>query len=293
MIFDNRRCELGEGPLWHPLREQLFWFDIVNQRLLTQEAGLAREWRFPKMVSAAGWISHDELLIADEDGLFLFDLRTEETSPVAALEAENRRTRSNDGRADPQGGFWIGTMGKQAEPGAGAIWRYWRGEMRRLFAPMTIPNAISFAPGGRSACFTDTVTGRVMRVALDAQGWPSGQPEVWLDLSAEGLNPDGAVIDSDGVMWIAEWGAARVAAYSPQGERLRVQEFDAPHTSCPAFGGPYLSTLFCTSALQGMDPTARKAHPAAGTVMSAPSVARGQPECCVTLGPPAIGTPSP
>jgi sugar lactone lactonase YvrE len=95
-----------------------------------------------------------------------------------------------------------------------------------------------------------------MRVALDADGWPAGEPELFLDLSADALNPDGAVIDADGTTWIAQWGASRVAAYAPDGSFLRAVEFPAPHTSCPAFGGPDLTTLFCTSARQGMDAAA-------------------------------------
>ena len=64
MIFDDRPCALGEGPLWHPLRQQLFWFDITGKRLLTRTAGGPGEWQFDRMVSAAGWINTDELLIA-------------------------------------------------------------------------------------------------------------------------------------------------------------------------------------------------------------------------------------
>ena len=60
MIFDDRRCTLGEGPLWHPLRKQLFWFDIIGKRLLTRGVEGPQEWHFAEMVSAAGWISHDE-----------------------------------------------------------------------------------------------------------------------------------------------------------------------------------------------------------------------------------------
>ena len=78
MIFDNRPCELGEGPLWHPQRGQLFWFDITGQRMLSVEKGEQRQWRFPEMVSAAGWVDRDMLLIAGERDLFLFDVETEE-----------------------------------------------------------------------------------------------------------------------------------------------------------------------------------------------------------------------
>lgn len=273
MIFDTRPCELGEGPLWHPVREQLFWFDILNRTLHSQ----TRSWSFGQIVSAAGWIGQDELLIASEIGLFRFDLVREIREPVAA--AGNPATRSNDGRADRQGGFWFGTMGKKAEPGAGAIWRWHRGELRQLFPGITIPNAISFTPDGRAAHFADTAQGKVMKVALDAQGWPTGTPTVWLDLTAEGLNPDGAVIDAEGLFWNAQWGAGRVAAYAPDGSFVRAVETPgAPQSSCPAFGGPDMTTLYVTTALEHMDAATRAAHPASGRVFAFPNVARGLPE---------------
>jgi len=283
MIFDDRRCELGEGPLWHPLRQQLFWFDITARRLLSRSDAGPQEWSFPEMVSAAGWISRDELLIASETALFRFDLATGTRTDICALEADLPDNRSNDGRADPQGGFWIGTLGKRhggGLPARGAIYRWYRGELRKLFQPIAISNAIAFAPDGASACFCDTASQRVMRVALDTAGWPKGAPEVYLDLTAEGLNPDGAVIDASGVMWLAEWGAARVAAHAPDGRFLRAVAFDAPHTSCPAFGG---DTLYCTSAMQGMDGAARAARPHAGKTFLARGIATGQLEHQVIL----------
>lgn len=280
MIFDERICGLGEGPLWHPVREQLFWFDITGRRMLTRKGGEVQEWHFAEMVSAAGWTGPDGLLIASERALFLFDLGTGTRAPLCALEADSEATRSNDGRADPQGGFWIGTMGKKAEPGLGSIWRWHRGELRRLYKGITISNAISFPPGGRSAQFADTATRRVMRVALDAEGWPLGEPEVFLDLNLEGLNPDGAVVDAAGLTWLAEWDAGRVAAYAPDGARVASVAFDAPHTSCPAFGG---TTLYCTTATQGMGAEARARHPAAGMTFAASNVAQGQPEHMVVL----------
>lgn len=278
MIFDNRPCELGEGPLWHPQRGQLFWFDIVGQRMLSVEKGEQRQWRFPEMVSAAGWVDRDMLLIAGERDLFLFDVETEEIQTLVELESDNRTTRSNDGRADPMGGFWIGTMGKKAEPGAGAIYRYYRGELRQLYKAITISNAICFTPDGKAAHFTDTVTKRVMRVALDAEGWPKGEPEVFLDLGHDPSGPDGGVVDATGLLWLAQWGASRVSAFAPDGSLVRHVGFEAPHTSCPAFGGHDLTTLFCTTALQGMDAAARAAHPNAGMTFRAEGVAKGQRE---------------
>jgi len=169
------------------------------------------------------------------------------------LEDDNGTTRSNDGRADPQGGFWIGTMGIKAQPYAGAIYRYYRGELRQLFDRITISNAICFAPDGGAAYFTDSFSKRIQRVALDSEGWPKGEPEVFLDLRDAGLTPDGAVVDRDGNLWNAQWGAGRVACYSPDGALLRSLDVPASQTTCPAFGGAESTTLFVTSAANGVD----------------------------------------
>ena len=269
------RCELGEGAFWHPERAEFFWFDITASTL----HALAQSWTFDEMVSAAGWIDRDRMLLASETRLAVFDLRDGTLRTLCALEADTAATRSNDGRADPQGGFWIGTMGKRAEKGAGRIWRWRDGELRQLYAGLTIPNAISFAPGGQSACFTDTVSRRVMRVALDGNGWPRGTPECWLDLRPEGLNPDGAVFDAAGNFWVAQWGAGRVACYTPDGQFLRAMDVPAPHTSCPAFGGHDLTHLYCTTARQGR----QNPHDLDGATFRTPGVAQGHPENQVAL----------
>ena len=178
-VFDPRACRLGEGALWHPLREQLFWFDILGKRLLSRTGKTPLEWRFEEHVSAAGWVDSGRLLIASETALFLFDLNDGTRTDVVPLEADNPVTRSNDGRADPWGGFWIGTMGKNAEAGAGAIYRYYKGKLRRLFTNITISNAICFSPDTHYAYFTDTRTRCIMRQALGAEGWPNGEHHGW------------------------------------------------------------------------------------------------------------------
>jgi sugar lactone lactonase YvrE len=282
-VFDARPCQLGEGPLWHPLRGQLFWFDITRNRMLTREGTEPREWTFAGNVSAAGWVDRDRLLVASETALQLFDLGRGEADEVVALDEMDPRTRSNDGRADPFGGFWIGTMGKRHEPELGAIWRYHRGELRRLYAPVAIPNAIAFAPDGSRATFADSTRRQVMRVRLGRDGWPEGEPEVFLDLSREGFYPDGAVFDAAGNLWLAEWGAARVSCYGGDGRRLRTLAVPAPHASCPAFGGSDYATLYCTSALEGLSAEDRARAPQSGMTFAAEGLGPGLPEHRVIL----------
>ena len=282
-VFDDRRCILGEGPLWHPEREQLFWFDIMRQQLLSRDASGPLKWRFDEPVAAAGWVDAETLLIASASALWRFNLSDGSKTQICGLEQDNPVTRSNDGRADPWGGFWIGTMGRNAEHGAGAIYRFYQGRLQKLFAQITISNAICFAPDRSCAYFTDTSTQQVMRVALDRQGWPTGDPTVFLDLSDDGLNPDGAVVDKAGAVWIAQWGAARVAAYSDAGEFLRAVEVPGVHTTCPAFGGAEFRTLYVTSARQGLSAEVAHDQSPHGQTFAVDGVAEGLPEPRVIL----------
>ncbi|WP_420583531.1 SMP-30/gluconolactonase/LRE family protein [Ruegeria sp.] len=123
-----------------------------------------------------------------------------------------------------------------------------------------------------------------MRWPLDPEtGWPEGPSAVFLDLRADDLNPDGAVVDAEGNVWIAQWGANRVATYSPAGEFLTAIPFAAAHTSCPAFGGDDLTTLFCTSARQGLSAETLSAQPSNGMTFAAPAAGKGQAEHRVHL----------
>lgn len=278
-IFSDTICTLGEGPLWHPTENVLYWFDILGKRLYRRDRDQEQSWQFDEYVSAAGWIDAGRLLIASETALSVFETATGESTFLHPLEADNDVTRSNDGRADPWGGFWIGTMGKSAEPGAGAIYRYYNGTLTRLFDKITVSNAICFAPDRQHAFYTDSRTRKVLKVALDADGFPKARPSLFLDLTAEELNPDGAVVDAEGNLWVAQWGAARVACYGSDGTFQRAISVGGKHSTCPAFGGADQSTLFVTTATEHMDSPGE----GDGKTYTAPAGVRGQVEHRVVL----------
>jgi sugar lactone lactonase YvrE len=287
LIHDPRRCRLGEGPLWHPLRRQLFWFDILEGKLLSRDEDQALEWAFGRHVSAAAWISRDRLLIASETGLSRFCLDTGAEEMLCPVEADNPRTRSNDGRADPWGGFWTSTMGKEGEPGLGSLYR-WRpgadgGELRRLESGMTTPNAICFDQARACAYYSDTRSRIIWRLPVDPQtGWPAGEKRVFLDLrateQAPERKPDGAVTDSEGCLWSAQWGSSRVARYSPEGAFLGAVELPTGQTSCPAFGGAGLETLYVTSAAKNLPPAQPGWQETAGQTFAVAAGVRGVAE---------------
>ena len=146
-----------------------------------------------------------------------------------------------------------------------ARWARLRGELRRILPDITIPNSICFSADGAAAFFADTRKNILFRLDCDpANGLPTGEPRVFVDKRGKKGGIDGSVMDADGVLWNASWGAACVDAYGPDGALLRSVGLPASQTSCPAFVGPKADRLVVTSAWEGMDEAARAGDPEAG-----------------------------
>lgn len=275
------RCELGEGPLWNPLVQRLFWFDILNSTLLSADANghLVDRFIFDDYVSAAALVDKDHLAIAGGSGLTLLDLTTNDRKPLLDLEADVPANRSNDARVHPSGAFWVGTMGRHAEADAGALYHIRRGHVSALHRPLTIPNTICFSPDGRLAYFSDTIRNTVFRWQTDPDtGMPIGDPEVWLTLSGDEGHPDGAIIDAEGFMWMARWGGSRVVRHAPDGRVVREIAVPTAQVSCPALGGPNGTTLFLTTAREHMTQAQLEADPLAGSLFAIEVEVPGQVE---------------
>ena len=172
-LFIDSRCELGEGIFWHPLQERLFWFDILNKTLFSATAGgiMVDRFTFDTAVTAAG-------VIASAAGIYRLELSTDTREILTPLETDKPGNRSNDGRVDPAGGFWIGTM-SLSNPGStasGALYQVRGGEVTTLLSGLNIPNATCFSPDGRTAYFADTMTNLIRKVAIDRDtGLPVGE----------------------------------------------------------------------------------------------------------------------
>ncbi|WP_292533347.1 SMP-30/gluconolactonase/LRE family protein [Mesorhizobium sp.] len=265
-VFSDHICQLGEGPSYDPGTDTLFWFDIVNGKLLEKPlAGALKIHDLGVMASAIAIIDDARQLIATEIGLQVRDVATGRLTLHTPIEADNPLTRSNDSRVHPCGALWTGTMGNDEGKGAGAIYWFFKGELRRLFSDITVSNSICFSDDGTIAYYTDTATGLLMRVACDpATGLPTGEPNIFVDHRSQKGYVDGSVVDRDGVLWNAVWGGKAVKAYSPDGMLLREIPMPVTQPSCPAFVGPNADRLAVTSAWKGKDDKQRKLDPQAG-----------------------------
>ena len=281
-IHDHTRCILGEGPLWHPAREQFYWCDILSRRVLNVQDGCTRGYEFDRFVSCLAWVDERRLLVGTQTDLTLLDLETGAQEHVAPLEADNAGTRSNDGRVDPWGGFWVSTMGIDKKQ-AGAIYRYHAGTVTQLIDGLTIPNAICFSPDRKWAYFADTPEKIIYRWAMGEDGMPTGDPAPFIDESGNGHSPDGAVTDAEGNIWVSHWGSSRVAIYDTTGTYISEIGLPATQVTCPAFGGPDLTTLYVTSAMVSLSEEEVTAHVGHGRTFRIADAGRGKPEPHVAL----------
>lgn len=279
-ILCDTACELGEGPTYDPATDTAFWFDIKGGKL--HELRLADMGKkvhdLPFLASALAVIDDARQLVVCDQGLYLRTTVDGKLAPFVRLE-DKPQNRSNDARVHPCGALWASTMGRNAEKHSGAIYHVAGTTVTRLFANLTIPNAICFSPDGTTGYFADTDVNRLMRVALDpASGLPIGEPEVLSDRTAEPGGIDGAVCDADGLIWNARWGGGAVEVYRPDGTKIAAYTVPAAQASCPAFIGADAARLLVTSAWQGLDAAARQADPHAGKTFELGIAVKGRHE---------------
>lgn len=286
LLIDSK-CQLGEGPIWHPGRQQLFFFDINEETLfaVTADGEFADSWLFNETVAAAGIVDDNTLAIVTSSGLKGFDIATGGIAPLHEIEADNRNTRSNDSRVHPSGAFWIGTMDRTETEGAiGALYHYRGGVLTQLKSAVKVPNAACFSPDGRIGYWTDTPTKQILKVATDPDtGMPIGDWSVFADVSEGRGYPDGAVVDSEGYLWNAKWGGSCVVRHAPDGSIDRIIEVPVSQVTCPAFGGPDLKTLFITTAAKNLTPEQLAAEKVAGGLFSIAVDVAGLPEPLIVL----------
>jgi sugar lactone lactonase YvrE len=274
VVFDSRPCGLAESPLWLPSQNALYWVDIPGDRIMANINGVELEWPQPEIVSAIARYNDNSLLVARETGLYKFDPDSDQYELLCAVEMDDPKTRSNDGRADPWGGFWVSTMSKEAESGAGSIYRWFKGELTIVFQGITIPNGICFDRNRSRAYFADSAESKFYMMNLDQEtGVPISDPEVFLSFGA-GMSPDGAVIDEEGNIWCAMFDASAIYCISPEAEIIRQLDTETPRPTCVAFGGKSMSDLFVSTAYYGLEdlPAANIQH---GVTLLFSNVAQG------------------
>ncbi len=247
------RAEVGEGPVWDATDGTLLWIDIGNSLIQrfdpssnTNSAVVVEQG-----VSAAVFAKRGGLLIATTDGLAFATLSdgVAEVEPIATVES-SPSNRMNDGKCDPEGRFWVGSMTHDGSAPSGSLYRVETDlSIHPLVGGVGTGNGLGWSPDTSTMYFIDSPT-RVVRV-FDydpATGEATDGRDMTLQLPNDVATPDGLSIDTEGNLWIALWEGSAVQCYSPEGALLEVIDVPARRVTSLCFGGEGLGDLYITSA---------------------------------------------
>lgn len=274
-----QRDILGESPLWDERAACLWWVDIRQPaiRRFDPANGRVDTWPVPALVGSIALADDGRLLIALPQQLALFDPSDGQFEPFVEPPPMPEGHRFNDGRCDRQGRFWLGSMHNITRAPEGVLYVLEGGALRAVRNGIRIPNSLAFSPDGRTMYFADSLRYTLYAYDYDSVHGVPGAQRVFATTQPPGF-PDGSTVDADGFLWNAEFNAARLVRYAPDGRVDRVLPMPVPRPTCCAFGGPRLDTLYVTTASQHMSPEELEAEPLAGALLALDVGVRGLPE---------------
>ncbi len=276
--------QLGEGPLWHPEEQALYWVDIHQSRVERFDplSGSRQTFHIPQTITALGIRRAGGFVVSARHGFGDWDGVSEEVKIFARPEAHLLTNRFNDGAVGPSGHFWAGTMDESPQtepPNPGSLYRLGADrQVECMQTGLTISNGLGWSPDGTRMYFTDTLRHTIYVYEHDsASGEIANRRDFVHDPDEPGV-PDGLAVDREGFVWSARWGGWKLTRYDPDGRAAGeiILPVECP-TSC-TFGGETLNDLYITSAWTALSPAQRKAQPLAGDVFRVTLETGGLPE---------------
>ncbi|KRB91427.1 SMP-30/gluconolactonase/LRE family protein [Noviherbaspirillum sp. Root189] len=263
----NAHAALGEGPLWSVRENALYWVDILGHRLHRYSISEGqRTWQFDEEVSAiAERAEVPGLVTTRRHGFAYFNPATDEMMPLAQAETGMPENRFNDGKCDRMGRFWAGTMDFAGKNPTGSLYRL-DPDLRctRMDSDYIVTNGPAWSADYRTMYHNDSVNGRVFAFDFDLERGELSNKRLFMQFSPEEGSPDGMATDAEGGLWIAHWGASKVTRHAPDGKVTRTIMLPCSQITSCAFGGPTLTTLFITTAADGLSPQQLEREPLAG-----------------------------
>jgi sugar lactone lactonase YvrE len=277
-VFDAR-ARLGECPLWDAADQKLFWVDVYNHRVhqFDPATGQGRYFNTGEVVSAIAPASPGHLLIALKESLAQLNTQTGDIKPLVQLQLSSRvDSRCNDGKCDPQGRFWIGTVSDTPEKAA--LYRYDPdGSLHEMETGLTIANGLGWSPDGNTFYLTDSFQHKIYAYDFEPKTGSISNRRVLVDLTDEAVEPDGLTIDAQGNIWSALWDGWAIACFNSTGKQLFRVKMPVPRPTSVTFGGQNLSDLYITSASVGLSQKEIQLSYMAGDLFRFPTQAKGLP----------------
>jgi sugar lactone lactonase YvrE len=269
-------CELGEGPVWDEASGILYWVDILAGRFHRFEpgTGLTTLTSIGEPIGAVALVNGGGLIAAVERGFaHLSDTGAEPVGPRVVPPGR----RMNDGKCDPLGRFWAGSMAYDLTAGAGSLYRLEHdGAVTTVLDGVTISNGVDWSADGRRMYYVDSATRRIDVFDFELETGDATNRRPFATIEPPGL-PDGLTVDADGCVWVAIWDGWEVLRFSADGHLEGRIALPVAQATSVTFGGSDLSTLYITTASEGLTERQRVEQPLAGHVLACRPGCQGEP----------------
>jgi sugar lactone lactonase YvrE len=287
-VYCSEANGLGEGPIWSTAEQTLYWLDIARRTLHRRAPAdtETKSWGLPDYPGCLAELSSGEIAVAMGDGIKRIDLKSSAIETLWTAPPRRPGTRFNDGKVDPLGRFWVGTMQNNFGPAGeaiavertdGALYRFdANGQAVTIEENVGIANTLAWSPDLKHFYFADSLAGQIYVYNFDADSGAVSNKRVFFAAPQDGA-PDGSAMDVDGCLWNARWDGSALLRIAPDGRLDR--RIDLPvlrPTSC-CFGGPNLDILYVTSSAQGLSAAQLEQFPLSGAVFAIAGLAQGMP----------------
>ncbi len=267
---------VGECPLWHAGEQALYWVDIGGFAVhrFDPNTSAHRSYRFDSEPAALAIHADGGLVVAMRGGFAHLDTASGQLTHMLDAPYDQAKVRFNDGRVDPAGRFWVGTIFEPRDRQAAEMYCLDKGTLSLKWSGgMTVSNGLGFSLDGKTMYHADTTTHRIDAYPFDPASGSVADPVRFQQFSTDKANnyggrPDGAAVDSEGAYWCAMFEGARVLRFAPDGTLLREVKLPVRCPTMVAFGGADLKTLYITSASHGRSAQEREQYPLTGAVLS-------------------------
>ena len=263
-------AKLGEGAIWNHESNKLYWVDIEGKlfNMFDPKTKKNRSFLTASQIGTVVPINKKEALIALIDGIYTINLETGHTTVFAEMADVLTGCRLNDGKCDPAGRLWVGSMHWKQESGKAKLFSIQNdGTITTKIDSVTISNGIVWTKDKKTMYYIDTPTSQIKAYDYDSATGTISNERVAVEISKDLGFPDGMTIDDEDMVWVGMWNGNAVIRFNPiTGQLLQKIEVPAHNITSCAFGGENLETLFITSAKLDMTDEELKKYPLAGSV---------------------------
>ena len=279
-VLSTSSSILGEGPLRHEEEQSLYWVDIIGRclHIYSPAAESEKVIGFGRQLCAIA-PRRQGLIAAFDHEVVLLDNEFSEEKMLYQLADPDDKVRFNDGKCDPAGRFWVGSMANTPDrTAAGSLYCVTPRDVEERLARITVSNGLSWSKTRDKMYYIDTPTGCVDCFDYDLASGSISNRQTLLRISADEGSPDGMTIDEQGRLWIALWGGWSVICFDPlQGSVVETIELPAARVTSCTFGGADRTTLYITTARTGLTADEQKQQPLAGRVFCLEDAGKGLP----------------